>query len=281
MSFLNPTSTPPYKSKPLSVPSPTPSASSAAGGFTKKRKPAVDMPAAGHPPAGVKPPLSTAAINAGMGHEIMTHVFYAIDHLKTLSAPISFQDLVTYLSIQGDAFAALRPTIRKILAGHERVDHDPRAGTFRYRPIHRIASAEDLKAHLQAQKASVGLSVRDLRDGWPGAVAAINALEAAGDLLVTRNKKDGVPRTVWQDDRSLAQRVDPEFRAEWHRVKVPEHPEELRAKLEAAGLKPTTAPRETGTGKAKEKKRKVQRRGGKLTNTHMTGVLKDYSDRRK
>ena len=53
---------------------------------------------------------------------------------------------------------------------------------------------------------------------------------------------------------------------------------EIRRELEKAGQTPTSAVREMKRIEAKKKeKRRVNRKGGKTTNSHMLGILKDYS----
>ena len=75
--------------------------------------------------------------------------------------------------------------------------------------------------------------------------------------------------------------VDPEFKEEWHQIIIPAGQDDLRKTLLAAGLKPSSAPRVATTTKPKETKRKTARRGGKQTNTHMSGILKDFSHLRR
>lgn len=258
----------------ISIPSPTPSASSASGKTDLKRKRADTN-------NGV---VFSQPQQTGTGHQIMTQIHYAIEYLKEKDRPIAFKDIVSYLSLQ-NLSQRERGTLQHILRTHNSVDFDKEGfggqGSYRFRPKHNVRSAEELKGYLQQRSTAQGIAVRELKEGWPGAIAAIEALERAGELLVTRNKKDNTPKMVWQNDATLNQQVDPEFKSFWHSVQLPANPDDLRSKLEEAGLKPTSAPKETTKVAYKEKKRKGARRGGRLTNTHMAGILKDYSDKRK
>ena len=71
--------------------------------------------------------------------------------------------------------------------------------------------------------------------------------------------------------------VDQEFKNEWHQIMIPAGQDDLRKTLLQAGLKPSSTARAPTTTKPKETKRKVNRKGGKQTNTHMGGILKDFS----
>lgn len=222
--------------------------------------------------------------DTGTGKNIMTQVTYAIEYLKTKGAPQTLPDLISYLSLQHKEEDYQR-TIGAILRSHEKVDYhakrDGSEGTFSFRPVHDIRSGDRLLRHLQSQPTAQGLSVRDLRDGWPNAEDTINKLEADGKLLVTRNKKDNHAKMVWPNDPSLKIHIDEEFQAIWHKIKLPE-PGALADELEKEKLLPANKSRGLkAKPKVIEKKTKKPRRGGKTTNVHMLGVLRDYSHLKK
>ena len=85
----------------------------------------------------------------------------------------------------------------------------------------------------------------------------------------------------WDNDPSLMHKMDPDFANEWHKIQIPPNPDDLRSSLMAAGLKPSSAPRQTEAKKTDKKRKKAIRRGGKQTNTHMASILKDFSHMRK
>ena len=125
------------------------------------------------------------------------------------------------------------------------------------------------------------MPVRELREGWPGVDDAVTKLEGEGKLLVTRNKKDNQAKMIWQNDPSLEYRIDDEFQAIWNRIKLPE-PEALADELEKENLTPANKSRGLVVKQQKQQKQKRKpRRGGKTTNTHMMGVLRDYSHLKK
>lgn len=77
-------------------------------------------------------------------------------------------------------------------------------------------------------------------------------------------------------------KMDPDFVNEFHKIQIPSNPDDLRNSLLAAGLQPSSAPRQSEVKKTDNKKRKkAVRRGGKQTNTHMASILKDFSHMRK
>ena len=123
--------------------------------------------------------------------------------------------------------------------------------------------------------------MKELLEGWPDVEDAIHSLEDEHKLLVIRNKKDDHAKMVWPDDPSLAQHVDPEFVNLWHRIKLPDA-ESIANELERTGLVPTSKDKVVkAKPKVQEKKPKKTRRGGKVTNTHMAGILRDYSGMKK
>lgn len=213
----------------------------------------------------------------------MTQITYAVEHLKNKGTPQTLGSLLSYLSLQhrDDQY---KRAIASILMKHDKVQYERRdggEGMFSFRPVHNIRSGEGLLGYLQAQPTAQGLSARELRDGWPDAETAIGDLESQGKLLVTRNRKDNHAKMVWPNDPSLRLEIDEEFQNIWHKIKLPP-PEALADELKREGLTPAN---KKGTKKAAlkapEKKPKKPRKGGRTTNTHMQGVLRDYSHLRK
>ncbi|KAI4131277.1 MAG: hypothetical protein LQ338_001302 [Usnochroma carphineum] len=251
------------------APSPTPSqASDSSKNDLKRKRP--DIP---------EVPYSQPR-DTGTGTHIMTQITYAIEYLKTKNTPQSISDILSYLSLQTRE-QSYKAAIEKILRSHEKVNYQPASeGTpalFSFRPAHNIRSADSLLSHLQSQHTAQGLSVKELRDGWPDAEDAITRLEAGGKLLVTRNKKDNHARMVWLNDPSLNFEVDEEFQNIWHRIKLPE-PGALADELEKEGLTPANKNRIAKKPvKVQEKQKRKPRSGGRTTNVHMAGILRDYS----
>ena len=273
---------------------------SLAAASAKPNKPAATVSAKPSPsPAPVQNSISAASKNeqkrkrqevtnivysqpadTGTGKHVMVQVTYAIEFLKNAGTPQKFKDVASYLSlhIHDDS----KQTVATILKNHEKVVYDRAQGTYSYRPLHDIRSEQQLLAYLQSQSTAQGLRVKDLRDGWVDAEEAINKLEAKGKVLATRNKKDFHPTMVWPDDPSLKFAIDPEFQDMWHKINIPA-PEEVADALEKEGLTPANKTRHVkNIDKPQEqKKKKAPRKGGKTTNKHMEGMLRDYSHLRK
>ena len=222
--------------------------------------------------------------DTGTGKHIRTQIHYAIENLKDKGRPQTLTDIIAYLNIHNEP-EQHKKNIGRILRSHEKVQYESKddggEGTYSYRPIHNIRTADDLLAFLQSQPTALGLQVKEMKDGWPGAERAIDDLEMQGKLLVTRNKKDNHAKMVWLDDPSLDFPVDEEFQTLWHRIKLPE-PGALADELEKAGLQPANKSRGVKIKVVEQqKKTKKPRKGGKTTNTHMMNVLRDYSHLKK
>ena len=250
---------------PSSAPTPTPTP----GGDIKKKRYDADI-------------VYSQPANTGTGKDIMTQVLFATEHMKSKGVPLKFSDIVSYLSLQNRTNdPGYIQALRSILQVHEKVEYDPTGasgeGTFRFRPPHNIRSAEQLLQKLQSQTTAAGMSVRELREGWPNVEDTINQLESEGKLLVTRNKKDEHAKMIWANDPSLKQHFDDEFRQIWEKIKIPDQ-QTVKEELEKAGITPTSKNKVVKVrSKIEQKKTKKPRRSGKTTNVHMMGVLRDYS----
>ena len=219
--------------------------------------------------------------NTGTGKNTMVQITYATEFLKSKGYPQALKDILDYLSLQHEQDGYKR-TITTILRNHPKVIFDSARNTYSYRPLHDIRSEEGLLGYLQSQHTAQGLNVRELRDGWAGAEDAINKLEREGRLLATRNKKDNHAKMVWPDDPSLKFTIDSEFQDVWHKIKMPDAAAVADA-LEREGLTPANKTRHVKKAPTvqEQKKKKAPRKGGKTTNKHMEGILRDYTHLRK
>lgn len=267
----------------LAPPSPSPSAASDTNTPSAKRK------RDGAPPGETwsQPQLT------GYGSEVKTQMTFAVEHLKKKGEPRAVNEILGFLSLTNHPEEHKRELIES-LRGHPRVDWKPdaslseqtwRTGTYEHRPI--IPGVKDgtsLLAHLQRKTDASGVSVRDLKDGWPDCEDTLAALEAEHKVLVVRTKKDNFPRFVWPNDASLHHTVEAEFQSMWHRVPIPSL-DDMHRKITAAGLKPTSDdPHKANLGqpnKAKQQKKRAGKRIGKATNVHMQHLMQDYSNLRR
>lgn len=208
--------------------------------------------------------------STGTGSHKSTQLVHTIEYLKKCECPVLLKDLETYLS------TPIEPLL-PLLQQHKNVRIDHKAGTALYVSKHDVYSADDLVNFLNRQKTMVGIPVRDLKDGWSGAVQTINRLEAENKILVLRNKKDNAPRLVWPNHGGPLVQIDKHFVDLWHTAKVPSA-NDLPGTLEKVGLKPSSVDMSRVkklTKTAPEKPKKTSQRT-KFTNTHLRGVLKDY-----
>ncbi|KAG9239051.1 hypothetical protein BJ875DRAFT_449294 [Amylocarpus encephaloides] len=272
-------------SQPDTAPSPAPSnASNTSKNENTKRK-------REEPPPDSKIVFSQPQIT-GFGKNVQTQMNFVIEHMQKKGVPETLDDILGFLSLLY-APEEHQKFISNIVRKHPSVEWVPdpqlgkaqnwKSGTYIHKPKINVRTKDQLVTYLQSKIDAQGVSVKDLKDGWPLCVEPINQLAREHKVLVTRTKKDSLPRMVWIDDPSLHHRVDDEFKTMWLKTqnKLPSV-DDLVGKLIAAGQKPASEDpsKRIKTGvKTKEKKKKATRKGGKVTNTHMAHLLKDYSDR--
>ncbi|KAH7384516.1 hypothetical protein BKA66DRAFT_416519 [Pyrenochaeta sp. MPI-SDFR-AT-0127] len=253
----------------INAPSPTPSNTSANG--AKRKRPA----------EGATPVVYSQPQDTGSGEHVYTRLTYATDHLRSRPSEwMTFDAIMGFLNVPPGHVQReqLRALMRADNAGN-RISWNAREETYRYKPKLNIRNPAQLKGYLQNQKSAQGLAIKDLKDGWATVADDIKAMEDKKEVLVKRTK-DGVPKTVWDNDASLMHPMDPEFMNAWHKIAIPANPDDLRNTLLNVGLTAASQPRQIVTA-PKGKKKKTVRRGGKQTNTHMAHILKDFSGMRK
>ncbi|KAH6894399.1 hypothetical protein B0T10DRAFT_480376 [Thelonectria olida] len=266
----------------LAPPSPSPSAASDPNTPSSKRK----------RDAGPEVPFSQPELT-GFGEGVKTQMTFAVDLLKKKGEPKTIQEIIDHLSLQNYA-PEHKQQLAEGLRFHNRVDWRPdsslseqtwETGKYSYKPvIIGVRDATSLLAHLQRMTDAAGVSVKDLKDGWPDCEAAISDLEAKHKILVVRTKKDNLPRYVWPDDPSLHYQVQDEFRIMWTRVPIPSI-DDMHRKLVSVGQKPTSEdPSKINQGqgaKPKAQRKRAGKRMGKATNVHMAHLMQDYSGMRR
>lgn len=248
------------------APSPTPSNTSANG---KRKRPE---------PSNV---VYSQPTDTGTGEHVYTRFTYTIDHLRETKQWMTFEEIMDYLGVApGNQQRDQLRTLFQSDSPGNRITWDAANSRYRYKPKLDIRNPAQLKGYLQNQKSSQGLSIKDLKDGWPSVADDIKTMEDKKEVLVKR-AKDGVAKSVWDNDPSLVLPMDSEFSNEWHKIAIPANPEDLRATLMNIGLVAATAPKQANNGGPKQKKKRAPRQGGKQTNTHMQHILKDFSGMRK
>lgn len=208
--------------------------------------------------------------NTGTGVHLGTQVVEAMNYIKSKDGPVEFKEIERYMSTPIDQ---LLPRLSR----NERIRVDTQKQTATYVSIFNIYSKEELLTFLRSQQTFQGISVKQLKDGWNGCLVAIDELEKNGAILVLRTKKENIPRYVWANTGDRLGGLDEEFVTLWNKVKVPDSAD-LPKELEKASLKPTSVDPATIKSNKRSSNEKKQRkpRRGKITNTHMGGILKDY-----
>lgn len=221
---------------------------------------------AGHTPKRAK--FADLAIS---GSHLSTRLHMAVEHIKQQDLPVGVEQVEGYLSFD------IRHTLLALLKEIDRIKYDPGADTLEYMSLHNIRSADDLLNFLRLQPTFKGVSVKELRDGWAGCYDAIEALEEDNKIVVLRAKKDNMPRSVWANFGGELGTIDLEFVELWKHIRIPDK-DSLYQALVSNSLKPTGADPHDLKKKPQQQERKQKKaRRGKITNTHMKGILKDYS----
>lgn len=205
------------------------------------------------------------------GSRWSTQLHLAVEYIKEQNAPVAVPKLQSYLSFD------ITPTLLPLLKEVNRIKYNPNNNTLEYTSLHNINSPESLLEFLRTQPTFKGTPVKDLKDGWPGYLQAILDLEEEGKVIVLRTKKENTPRLVWPNLGGIIGTIDEEFRDRWGKIKLP-HPDDMYRTLIDQSIKPTGAdPQLMNKNPQQQEKKKKKTRKGKITNTHMKGKLKDYS----
>jgi transcription initiation factor TFIIE subunit beta len=209
--------------------------------------------------------------DTGMGQHLFTQLTYAVDYLKNHSEPISAEKIAGYLS------TTMTPAFMHLLQHNPKITYHADTDLYEFRPLHNIRNASSLLATLASTHTGAGLVVKELKDGYPNVEEDLKTLEGRGEVLVIRGKKDGLARMVWYNDPQLNVGISDEFKELWGGLKVPDAAD-LPRELEKAGMTPASVdPRTIKRAVVEKEKKRKGRRRGKITNTHLVGILRDYS----
>jgi len=223
--------------------------------------------------------------DTGSGNNINTQLVYAVDYLKSTPNPTRLEDiaLLTNTPLLED------PVLLEKFKAHDRIEYNPKTDLYSYKHEYNFRNKAALLTEIQrATKSGRGIHVKALKEAWKEAPAAVEELEAEGEVLVTRTVKDGQLRMVfWNEikpnEEAGGMPVEQEFMDLWHGLKLPDDVE-LRRELAKEGLQLTTAaqaPIRASTTKKKGKRGGAPRqRQVRLTNTHLAGdidLTRDYA----
>ena len=208
---------------------------------------------------------------------VQTDVVYAVNRLREkFPESIKKEDLVAFtLPVQKRDDATVQQFISQ-LSANPKVNYDKGKDEFIFKPEHNITDADSLLKYLQSQDTAMGIQVSKLKDGWQDAEDTINKLESEHRLLVTRNRKDNHPRMVWIDDPTLQAPLDQDFKDLWSQIQLPSVEDTIK-ELRKMNHKSTGEPTVQDSAVKKPKEKRKNRRGTKITNTHMQNIFRDYS----
>ncbi|RKP37863.1 hypothetical protein BJ085DRAFT_23378, partial [Dimargaris cristalligena] len=182
--------------------------------------------------------------------------------------PQSFEEIEIALGVDVKS----SEEIRQRLIENTKIIFNADVGTLEYKPTYDLRTPDDLLTLLQSRTYECGTDIRDFKDCILNVREAAEALIKQGLVLAIRNK-DNVPRYLFYNPHP-AVRVDvnPEFKEEWNRLKVPDEAD-LSKELDRAGLKQMEVFQTVISDKdSKSKKPKARNRRVKITNTHLQGI---------
>ncbi|KAJ7785879.1 transcription initiation factor IIE subunit beta [Mycena metata] len=220
--------------------------------------------------------------DTGSGNNVNTQLVYAVDYLKSTPNPTRLEDiaLLTNTPLLED------PVLLEKFKAHDRILYNPKTDLYSYKHEYNFRNKPALLTEIQrATKSGRGIHVKALKEAWKEAPAAIEELEAEGEVLVTRTVKDGQLRMVfWNEikptEDSGGVPVEKEFMDLWHDLKLPDDVE-LRRELAKEGLQLTAAAQAPVRAPTKKKGKRggaPRQRQVRLTNTHLADVdlTRDY-----
>jgi transcription initiation factor TFIIE subunit beta len=263
-----------------------PSTTSNGGGTKRKREDSLSAPVsilkvASSPHKFLK--TSTNSLPRLVDNDIVTHLSETEKYLKEKGTPKTFEEIINFLSIQYASPESLENLRRSLESRVSKFNvHPPNEETpdktYTYKPLIPVRNEEELRAYFQRQTSFIGVTLTTLKDGWPNCDTALDKMEEAHELMTMRGSRN-IIKVVWQDDPTLRTDIPATLKRGWEGIQLPANADELRTKLQKAGLKPTSAPRENPKiTTARQQKRKAPRKGGKQTNTHILHLLKDFPD---
>lgn len=220
--------------------------------------------------------IAAAALQASQTNLSKSHdsskLLWATEYIQKKGKPVPKSELMDYLSL------SLNDKLLDLLKKLDKIEYDPKKDSYKYLSTYDVHSGPELIKLLKGQVTFKGISCKELKDGWPQCDEVINKLEEESKILVLRTKKDKAPRYVWYNNGGDLHRIDEQFIKMWGNVQLPQF-SELPRKLQDLGLKPASVdPASIKKSTTVEVKKRKQRKG-KVTNTHMAGILKDYSHR--
>ncbi|PBK92778.1 hypothetical protein ARMGADRAFT_1030983 [Armillaria gallica] len=135
--------------------------------------------------------------DTGTGVHVNTQLVYAVNHLKSTPNPMRLQDLAILTNTPLDTDHVLLEKFKS----HDRVLWDPKTDLYSYKHEFNFRNKASLLTEIQRRtRKGGGIAVRDLKEAWKEAPAAIEELEQDGEVLVIRTAKDGQLKMVFWNE---------------------------------------------------------------------------------
>ncbi|KAJ3056565.1 hypothetical protein HK097_005962 [Rhizophlyctis rosea] len=167
-----------------------------------------------------------------------------------------------------------------ILKASGSVIFDDITRTYSFKPAHNVRDKAALLVLLKSKRGQdvVAQDYKELKEGWPDILPAVQELEREGQIIVFRGK-DGSPKHLYWNDTDLNVKVDSEFQKYWNDVKIPTTAlvdnSELAKMMADSGLKGIEVMHTAVKQQVKPKSKKRSNKRIKITNTHLAPL--DYS----
>ncbi|EME80654.1 uncharacterized protein MYCFIDRAFT_84671 [Pseudocercospora fijiensis CIRAD86] len=228
-----------------------------------------------------------------------------LDWLKTkyfkegLKSSKTLDDIVGYISVP-TGYDKTIANLAGALKINSRVEVIPKGAEennvtlYRYKTKFPIHNADTLLNFLAQPEAPLSIDYKDLQDGWPGCDSALQILEIDHKILLRRDEKRGLIKTIHLDDINLYLHTTDDGKASadlyffWRALQLPDE-KEIKQTLQEAEITPTS---QQVVKRAFEDKFFVPPQGRKRPGTKRrgfdikkagnaglfaSGVLKDYS----
>lgn len=201
---------------------------------------------------------------------LSTQLHLAVECIKQQEHPIHIDKLKECLSFE------ITNNLLSLLKNIDKIRHNQENDTLEYVSLHKILTEDDLLLFLKKQTTFKGVSIDDLKDGWPSYLKVINDLEAKSKIIVLRSKKENLPKLVWFNSLPEVKSVDDEFKEIWFKIQIPEgnalYDELIKNNIKTSGKHPDLMKKRP----LQQDKQKKKTRKRKITNIHMKKILKDY-----
>ncbi|KXS18630.1 transcription initiation factor IIE, beta subunit [Gonapodya prolifera JEL478] len=216
--------------------------------------------------------IQPAALSDHVLDEESQALLAIIDFLKGKYEPVPYEHIYNNLSIDLDR---RDPRLESLITSNNHIIRDEAAKTLSYRYKFNIKNKTDLLNVLR-QHPHEAIDIKELKESYPKALEAVEALATDKKCIVIRKDKDDSIRAVAYNEDDLNLAIDANLITLWHETKIPSGAD-LAKELDKVGLKALQAFVPEGKSSMKDGDQKVKKkRAGrvhKITNTHLKDEL--------